>query len=72
MRYQQIVSCDGAWEYCHYQGDKELRYPVAAWALTEDNEVIGLIAVPKGGKSASGAPRLHEPPPAPDGQYVRR
>jgi hypothetical protein len=66
--YRQIIPCSG-WNYTHpnpQQGGAEVIHPVAAWALLESGEVIGLLAIQdseRGPKTTDGIARLVAPPP---------
>ncbi len=64
--YVQIIPCSG-WSYKHNApGGGHTLHPIAVWAMLEDGEVIGLIAVTEG-----GMPKLVRPPPATGSEYVQ-
>ncbi|MCS3471944.1 hypothetical protein ACCD10_14430 [Pseudomonas sp. Pseusp122] len=65
---KQISPCTG-WNYVHKDCDsgKLSIHPVAAWALLESGEVIGMISIDE---KQVGRPARLSQPPAGGGYYV--
>ena len=73
MTYSNLIPATD-WFYVHKQLTTQADAPpgvyhVAAFALTEDGEVVGLIPVAEGRKNP---PRLVPPPAGVDGFYLHR
>lgn len=66
--YSTILPCDG-WFYANkgLQGEDQV-FPVAVWALTDEGEVVGLIAV-NDSMARDGKRQLIAPAPI-DGAYL--
>lgn len=69
--YKQIISATD-WYFRHDAppggGSLPVVYQIAAWALTDDGNVIGLVTVRD---PETGRPKLVSPPPIP-GDYLHR
>lgn len=69
MNYKQIIPCDG-WFYAgDSEGVGDVLIRVAAWALTDEGRVIGLIPGRDDPKDRLGTPVLEEPSDFP-GTYI--
>lgn len=70
MAYTSIASATD-WYFIHKDThDKPVVYQVAAWGLTKEGKVIGLVsAFPS--REGEGAPQLNSVPPVP-GRYLHR
>lgn len=73
MTYSNLIPATD-WFYVHKQLTTQADAPpvvhhVAAFALDEQGEPVGLIAVAQGNKAP---PRLVSPPPGVDGMYLHR
>ena len=61
VKYSSVSSCSD-WFYVGRGVQKEaIVFPVAAWGITEDGDVIGLISVPA--TDLQSPPHLLTPPP---------
>jgi hypothetical protein len=80
MAYKTIIPADG-WYFSHQSGgtdSKPVVYQIAAWALTDQDEVVGLVPVVSPQEGAAGGAlggtsraKLTTPPPVP-GHYLHR
>ncbi len=59
--FRQVIPCEG-WSYAYLRDDnKTVVWPVAAWALLQSGEVIGLIAGIA--RTNNDVAKLGSPPP---------
>lgn len=68
MTYKNLIPATD-WFYVHKQSIVPVVYHVAAFALDEQDKVVGLIPVAQGNNNA---PRLVPPPSGVDGFYLHR
>lgn len=74
--YKSIAGAAGDWFYVqtvNVKNNDPIVFRVAAWALTEDGRVVGLVATGGGSQVANVSPRLFSAAsPGVEGDYFHR